>query len=83
LTPRRAEATLTVGESERLSWHSLRHSWASMLATDLDVPATTLARLNGHADAGFTLRVYARDGRDEAAVVQDVLTRAAAVGIGS
>ncbi len=47
-------------------WHSLRHSFASMLATDLELPATTLARLTGHADAGFTLRVYARDGRDEA-----------------
>ena len=52
---------------DRLSWHSLRHSFASMLATDLELPATTLARLTGHADAGFTLRVYARDGRDEAA----------------
>jgi integrase len=52
------------GLEDRLSWHSLRHSFASMLATDLEVPATTLARLTGHADAGFTLRVYARDGRD-------------------
>lgn len=54
------------GGSDRLSWHSLRHSFASMLATDLELPATTLARLTGHADAGFTLRVYARDARDEA-----------------
>ena len=37
------------GTEERLSWHSLRHSYASMLATDLDLPATTLARLTGHA----------------------------------
>jgi integrase len=65
-----------------LSWHSLRHSYASMLATDLDLPATTLARLTGHADAGFTLKVYAKDGRDEAAVVADVLKRAAEGGIG-
>ncbi len=64
------------GTEERLSWRSLRHSWASMLATDLELPATTLARLIGHADAGFTLRVYAHDGRDEAAVVKDVLSRA-------
>ena len=28
---------------ERLSWHSLRHSFASLLATDLELPATTLA----------------------------------------
>jgi integrase len=39
---------------ERLSWHSLRHSFASMLATDLELPATTLARIVGHADAGFS-----------------------------
>ena len=72
-----------VGETERLSWHSLRHSYASMLATDLELPATTLARLTGHTDAGFTLRVYARDGRDAAAVVEDVLSRAAGAGIGA
>jgi Phage integrase family len=41
---------------DRLSWHALRHSFASMLATDLALPATTLAELIGHADAGFTLR---------------------------
>jgi integrase len=68
---------------ERLSWHSLRHSFASMLATDLELPATTLARLTGHADAGFTLRVYARDGRDEAALVEDVLARAAGAKVGA
>lgn len=30
----------------RLSMHSLRHSFASMLATDLELPATTLAKLS-------------------------------------
>jgi integrase len=70
------------GSEERLSWHSLRHSFASMLATDLELPATTLARLTGHADAGFTLRVYARDGRHETAVVEDTLARAAAANVG-
>lgn len=67
---------------DRLSWHSLRHSFASLLATDLGLPATTLAELVGHADAGFTLKVYARDGRDKATVVRDVLARAAAAGVG-
>jgi integrase len=76
----KAAAKLDSGE-ERLSWHSLRHSFASMLATDLELPATTLARLTGHADAGFTLRVYARDGRDEAALVEDVLARAASANV--
>ena len=46
-----------------------------------ELPATTLARLTGHADAGFTLRVYARDGRDDAALVEDVLTRASGAGV--
>ncbi len=63
--------------------HSLRHSYASMLATDLGLPATTLAKLTGHADAGFTLRVYARDSRDTTAVIKDVLARAAGAGIGT
>jgi hypothetical protein len=53
-----------------------------MLATDLELQATTLARLTGHADAGFTLRVYARDVRDDSAVIKDVLARAAEGGIG-
>jgi integrase len=65
------------GGGDRLSWHSLRHSFASMLATDLELPATTLARLTGHADAGFTLKVYARDSRDVSVVAADVLKRAA------
>ena len=68
---------------DRLSMHSLRHSFASLLATELDLPATTLARLAGHADAGFTLRVYAKDARDDAAVVQDVLSRAKTARVGS
>jgi hypothetical protein len=49
----------------------------------LELPATTLARITGHADAGFTLRVYARDSRDEAAVVSDVLGRAKRAGVGA
>jgi integrase len=71
------------GLEERLSMHALRHSFASLLATDLELAPTTLAQLIGHADAGFTLRVYARDTRDTAAVVSDVLDRAASAGIGS
>jgi integrase len=67
----------------RLSWHSLRHSYGSLLATNAKVAPTTLARLIGHADAGFTLKVYARDNRDDAAVTADVLalTREAGVGV--
>jgi integrase len=67
--------TLSVPEVTALG-RPLRNSFASMLATDLQLAATTLARLTGHSDAGFTLRVYARDGRDDAALVEDVLARA-------
>jgi len=63
------------GGEERLPWHSLRHSFASMLATELELPATTLARIVGHADAGFSLRVYAKDARDDAALAAEVLAR--------
>jgi integrase len=76
------EAAGLDGAEERLSWHFLRHSYASMLATALELPATTLARIVGHADAGFSLRVYAKDARDEASVVADVLQRAATARIG-
>jgi integrase len=77
-------AKLTAGLDDtdgRLSMHSLRHSWASALATS-GLPATTLARLAGHADAGFTLRVYASDPRDDAAVTESVLALAAEAGFG-
>jgi integrase len=69
------------GTNGRLSLHSLRHSYASALATS-GLAATTLARITGHSDPGFTHRVYARDARDEAAVTADVLARAASAGFG-
>ena len=43
----KTESKITTKDHERLSWHSLRHSFASMLATDLELTATTLARLTG------------------------------------
>lgn len=81
LSAAKTAAKIDGGEA-RLSWHSLRHSFASMLATDLELPATTLARIVGHADAGFSLRVYAKDARDESALVADVLQRAASAQVG-
>lgn len=60
--------------------HALRHSFASLLATDLELGPTTLAAIIGHADAGFTLCVCARDARDTATVVSDVLERAERAG---
>jgi integrase len=61
--------------------HSLRHSCLSALATG-GLAATTLAGVAGHADPSTTYRLYARDGRDDAAVVADVLGRAAGAGFG-
>jgi integrase len=78
----KANANLNSGE-ERLSWHSLRHSFASTLATDLELAPTTLAEIVGHSDPGFPLKVYARDARDREAVVSDVLAGAAGADIGS
>lgn len=70
------------GLEERLSLHALRHSFASLLATDLELAPTTLAQIIGHTDAGFTMRVYARDARDTATVVSDVLERAERASVG-
>jgi integrase len=74
----RAGLTETEG---RLSMHALRHSYCSALAT-AGLSPTTLARITGHSDPGFTLRAYARDGRSEEALVADVLARAAVAGFG-
>ena len=71
---------LRLGEVRALAW-ALRHSYCSALATG-GLPATTLARVTGHSDPGFTYRVYARDGRGEAAFAADVLARAAGSGFG-
>ena len=74
---------LRQADDERLSWHSLRHSAGSILATELNLPITSVARILGHKDASFTLRCYARDARDDATVVSDVLARSADSGIGA
>ena len=44
--------------------HALRHSFASLLATDLELAPTTLAAIIGHADAGLhAARLCARRSR--------------------
>ena len=65
----------------RLSSHSLRYAFASAMATELQVASTTLAKIVGHEYAGFTLRLYAKDARDDAALTADVLDRAARAGV--
>jgi integrase len=68
---------------DRLSMHALRHSFLSLAATTLDVPDTTLARMAGHANPAITMRLYARDRRDQDRVNEDVLARAAQAGFAS
>jgi integrase len=68
---------------DSLSMHALRHSFLSLAATTLDVPDTTLARIAGHANPAVTMRLYARDRRDQERVNEDVLARAAAAGFGA
>ena len=50
---------------------------------DLELLPTTLARIMGHSDLGFTLKVDARDAREQATVTEEVLARAAAPGVGA
>ena len=47
------------GTVERLSLHSLRHSFLSFAATNLQLSATTLAEIGGHADPATTFRQHA------------------------
>ncbi|MDQ3866267.1 MAG: tyrosine-type recombinase/integrase [Actinomycetota bacterium] len=78
-----AKSIANLGDTDgRLSMHALRHAYCSALAT-AGLSPTTLARITDHSDPGFTLRIYARDGRDEAALVADVLAHAADAGFRS
>ena len=61
------EAAKLDTHEDRLSMHALRHSFLSLAATTLDVPDTTLARMAGHANPAITMRLYARDRRDQGA----------------
>jgi integrase len=73
-----AKKTAKIEVEGRLSLHSLRHAFASYIVTDLGLAPTTAAEILGHADPSTTLRLYARDARDardEATVVADVLAR--------
>ncbi len=73
------KADITIPEGDRLSWHALRHS-AGWGLHSLGVPVATIAAILGHSDPSFTMRVYVRDGREAAAIVDDVLARVAAAG---
>ena len=64
----------------RHSLHSLRHSFASHLVTDLGLAPTTAAAILGHSDPATTFRLYVRD---PDMMFADVLERAAAAGVGT
>jgi integrase len=78
-----AEAKLEVADDERLSPHSLRHTYTSYLIVGLELDAATASKLAGHANAQVTMRVYADDFRKAAERNAAVLARAAERGFGT
>jgi integrase len=77
------EAKVVVAEDERLSPHSLRHTYTSHLIVGLELDAATTSKLAGHADPQVTMRVYAEDFRQASERNAAVLARAAERGFGS
>jgi integrase len=78
-----AEAKIEVADDERLSPHSLRHTYTSHLIVGLELDAATTAKLAGHANSQVTMRVYADDFRKAAERNAAVLARAAERGFGT
>jgi integrase len=77
------EAKIAVADDERLSPHSLRHTYTSHLIVDLELDAVTTSKLAGHANANVTTRVYADDFRKASERNAAVLARAAERGFGA
>ena len=77
------EAKITVGKNERLSLHSLRHTYTSHLIVGLELDAATTSKLAGHANPNVTMRVYADDFRKATERNAAVLARAAERGFGT
>jgi integrase len=78
-----AHAKLEVAADERLSLHSLRHTYTSHLIVGLELDAATASKLAGHANPHVTMRVYADDFRKASERNAVVLARAAERGFGS
>jgi integrase len=78
-----AEAKIDVAADERLSPHSLRHTYTSHLIVGLELDAATTSKLAGHANPQVTMRVYADDFRKASERNAAVLKRAAERGFGS
>ena len=77
------EAGIEVAVGERLSPHSLRHTYTSHLIVGLELDAATTSKLAGHSDPGVTMRVYADDFRQASERNAAVLARAAGRGFGT
>ena len=78
-----AVAKIEVADNERLSLHSLRHTYTSHLIVDLELDAVTTSQLAGHANPQVTMRVYVDDFRKAAERNAAVLARAAERGFGT
>jgi integrase len=78
-----AEAQIAVEPNERLSPHSLRHTYTSHLIVGLELDAATASKLAGHANPQVTMRVYADDFRKASERNAAVLARAAERGFGT
>ncbi len=78
-----AEAKIEVAADERLSPHSLRHTYTSHLIVGLELDAATASKLAGHANPQVTMRVYADDFRKVSERNAAVLARAAERGFGT
>src|SRR5262249_51145601 len=78
-----AEAKIPVAKDERLSLHSLRHTYTSHLIVGLELDAATTSKLAGHANPNVTMRVYADDFRKATERNAAVLARAAEKGFGT
>jgi integrase len=76
-------AKIDVAPGERLSSHSLRHTYTSHLIVTLGLDAATTSKLAGHADPGVTMRVYAEDFRQVSERNALVLARATEKGFGT
>jgi integrase len=44
----------------KIRWHDLRHHFVSVMIFDVDVPATTITKMIGHASVDFTVKQYAK-----------------------
>jgi integrase len=76
-------AKIEVAPDERLSPHSLRHTYTSHLIVRLELDAATASKLAGHANPQVTMRVYADDFRKATERNAAVLARAAERGFGT